>query len=377
MRFLKSLFLAVFLIVPALSQAALYSQIYVFGDSLSDTGRVFALTKQPSAPYYNGRFSNGKLWIEYLSDSLVMPYTASNNYAWAGASSSGNEVSFLPGFSSEIDSYLSAHPSADAKALYVIWIGSNDFSNGVSDPNTAVATAINNVMAGIDKLVKSGATNLLVLGIPDLGLTPKARSLNIAAASTQVSNSFNQTLIARLKPLTVNVGYVDIASFLQTVVGQPSSYGFSNVSDMCLVNSTVCSTPDQYLFWDSLHPTTKGHQWIAQYVYGLLMGAAYDAVQGELQLPVVDVLLADGTISTFNAKMRVIPNSSPLAFTLVESHSIAANSGLTMHAVFNFQTGTVNLPSVSVGQAHYQVSLQQATTASGSTQFVLTDIVPQ
>ena len=376
-RFLRSLCLLLIFIFPSVSQAALYSQLYVFGDSLSDTGRLFALVGQPKAPYYQGRLSNGKLWIEYLSDRLAIPYNASNNYAWAGATTSGNEVAFLPGFTSELDSYLKATPKADPQALYLIWVGSNDFTNGVSDANTAVALAVDNVMTGIDRLAKSGASNFLILGLPDLGQTPKAISLQTVASSSQLSSAFNQTLIARLKQLNLKVGYVDVESLLQTVVSQPSPYGFSDVTHVCVVDNTACSNPEQYLFWDSLHPTTAGHQYIAEYVYRLLTGADYNLTNGELQLPAVDVLLSDGTTRTFNAKMRVIPKSSPLTFTLLESHGIAANSGLIAHAAFNFQTGKVSVPSVMVDNIYYKVSLQQRDTATGESQFVLTEAVPQ
>jgi phospholipase/lecithinase/hemolysin len=376
-RFLRSLCLLFVFTFPEVSHAALYSQIYVFGDSLSDTGRLFALVGQPKAPYYQGRLSNGKLWIEYLSDSLAIPYNANNNYAWAGAMSSGNEVAFLPGFNSELDSYLKANPKADTQALYIIWVGSNDFTNGVSDANTAVAFAVDNVMTGIDRLAKSGASNFLVLGLPDLGQTPKARTLQTVTTSSQLNSAFNQTLIARLKQLSLKVGYVDIESLLQSVVAQPSEYGFSDVTDVCLVDNTACSNPDQYLFWDSLHPTTAGHKYIAEYVYNLLTGASYSSSKGELQLPAVDVLLSDGTSRTFNAKMRIIPNSSPLTFTLLESHGIAANSGLIAHAAFNFQSGKVTLPNVTVDNINYKVSLQQSSTATGESQFVLTEAMPQ
>jgi phospholipase/lecithinase/hemolysin len=376
-RFSRSLILLLIFLFPVASYAALYSQLYVFGDSLSDTGRLFALAGQPKPPYYQGRLSNGKLWIEYLSDSLAIPYNASNNYAWAGAMSSGNEVAFLPGFNSELDSYLKANPKADTQALYIIWVGANDFTNGVSDANTAVAVAVDNVMTGIDRLAKSGATNFLILGLPDLGQTPKAIGLQRVTSSNQLSSAFNQTLIARLKQLNLKTGYVDIESLLQTVVSQPSQYGFSDVTNVCLVDNTACSNPDQYLFWDSLHPTTAGHKYIAEYVYRLLTGASYNASKGELQQPAVDVLLSDGTSRTFNAKMRVIPNSSPLTFTLLESHSIAANSGLIPHAAFNFQSGKVTLPSVTVDNINYKVSLQQSSTTTGESQFVLTEAVPQ
>jgi len=49
---------------------------YAFGDSLRDTGR------EPAEPFfhYKGRWSNGPLWVEYLSTKLGLVYNPANNY---------------------------------------------------------------------------------------------------------------------------------------------------------------------------------------------------------------------------------------------------------------------------------------------------------
>ena len=54
--------------------ASVFSQIYAFGDSLSDNGNVFAATGMgfPPAPYAQGRFSNGPVWAENLAESDVL-----------------------------------------------------------------------------------------------------------------------------------------------------------------------------------------------------------------------------------------------------------------------------------------------------------------
>ena len=49
--------------------AAAFDAIVSFGDSLTDTGN------EPSEPYlhYQGRWSNGALWVEQLSVTLGFP----------------------------------------------------------------------------------------------------------------------------------------------------------------------------------------------------------------------------------------------------------------------------------------------------------------
>src|SRR4051812_35629246 len=76
----------VVLLLLAFSSVAVraFDSIYAFGDSLSDTGNIPA----PAPDYFDGRFSNGKLWIEYLSPQLGFEYKRTNNYAQEGAPTS-------------------------------------------------------------------------------------------------------------------------------------------------------------------------------------------------------------------------------------------------------------------------------------------------
>src|SRR5690349_25159216 len=86
--------------VPASSWGApLYSEMVVFGDSLSDTGNVHAastaqgLIPDPPPPYFNGRLSNGPIWVDRLAERLGIAspspsLTGGTNYAYAGAKTS-------------------------------------------------------------------------------------------------------------------------------------------------------------------------------------------------------------------------------------------------------------------------------------------------
>jgi thermolabile hemolysin len=67
------LIIAASLAAPVRAIAATFSQLVVYGDSLSDLGRAATATGGAFPPYgaaTNGRFSNGPIWVEYLAAQL-------------------------------------------------------------------------------------------------------------------------------------------------------------------------------------------------------------------------------------------------------------------------------------------------------------------
>jgi len=178
---LSALPLTLVAVVPKAAQAANLSlqdidRLYVFGDSLSDTGNVFAATGgafPQSPPYFNGRFSNGPLWVEYLADDLGLPRNPSTNFAYGGATTGSNNAinSALPGLQQEINGFTTANPSADPNGLYIVWAGANDYP-GAGDINPTIP--VTNLSNAVQSLAGVGARNILVvnLPVPDLGQLP-------------------------------------------------------------------------------------------------------------------------------------------------------------------------------------------------------------
>ena len=119
--------------------------LYVFGDSLVDTGNLFRATGGtfPSPLLYaQGRFSNGPLWVEDLSLNLGLPPNPVTNFAFGGSSSGlGNAVlptAPLPGLLGQVSLFAGLTPTADPKALYILSAGANDYLfAGVASPRRA------------------------------------------------------------------------------------------------------------------------------------------------------------------------------------------------------------------------------------------------
>lgn len=253
------------LLAPAV-EAASFSSVIVYGDSLSDNGNLFAATGIPGGPYYNGRRSNGPVAVEQLASALGAPLI---DFAWIGATTGtgnygdgGTTTSFggysLPGMQTELAATQAGLGPYLSSALFVVWGGPNDFlapSLLDTTPAAIVARAVGDEIGIVSTLLGMGAQHILVPGMPDLGLTPYFQSLGTTAAAqgSALTDAFNGALASSLPS---GVLFYDTAALIRDMGANPASYGFTDVTDACYNGVTVCANPSQYLFFDDFHPTT-------------------------------------------------------------------------------------------------------------------------
>ncbi len=247
-----------------------FSGVTVIGDSLSDTGRTARVLPFPFF-YYQGRVSNGPVWIEYFSAKLGLPYNPLENFAWAG-SHSGYLNSFgppLPGMRQQLNELLSLSKHVDKEALFVVFGGSNDFMRilvGGESPYVVIPEAVANIVTIVSQLRAAGAKNIVVVDLPNIGLTPRARAAGALAAAqaTGLSIMYNGLLNAALDTMDKKIIRVSAFDILNTLAASPASFGLTNVQDM---GAALFPGGDTYLFWDDLHPTTRAHRYIADRVF--------------------------------------------------------------------------------------------------------------
>jgi phospholipase/lecithinase/hemolysin len=290
-------------------QAGTIDAIYAFGDSLSDVGNVYAETSIPGppipgSPYVNGQFTNGNVWVQDLALDLgLAPLTPSllggSNYAWGtgetGVTSFNTSApgTDLLGATGQLAQFQAVHATADPNALYAIWIGSNDLNDMLAGaPPAQFGTDIGIVAANIDTAIGDlagiGAKKFLILTVPDLGDTPAALAEGpiASAGASEVSAAFDTTLVNGAGPIpslsalaageSISISVLDTYSLLDSIVADPALYDLSNVTQPCLTGEvdysggTPCATPNQYLFWDPLHPTAAADEIVASEALGIV-----------------------------------------------------------------------------------------------------------
>jgi phospholipase/lecithinase/hemolysin len=280
------------------SAAAMFTDMVVIGDSLSDQGNVFLLFRGfiPPAEYTDGtnfgRFTNGLNYIDYLSSALNLTVTPAlaggSNYATGGArtdSASLGGVSIGP-FSllDQRDSYVNGlGPSgANPEALHVVWGGSNDLTDIIEtvianpgfDPVPGIENAVNNIAGVVGSLAAANARTILIPNVPNLGIIPLITGGGPPVAeATALSGLFNTDLAAAMDNLSTvfpNTKLIEFDTFnlFTNVFQDPAAFGFTNVADACyselgVPGGTTCANPGEFLSWDGFHPTTAAHQLLA------------------------------------------------------------------------------------------------------------------
>lgn len=328
---MRRFFILVSLLCLSLSAHAIKAdKIVVFGDSLSDNGNLYSLTLHlipKSSVYYNGHFSNGNVWAEELAINLHLnPDNPDQfaDYAYGGAWAepfSDSHSFVIPDLSSQVAKYIkqARNDKHIAEHLFIIWCGGNDYLKGRSDVDYATTNTVNYIFDQVDVLIGLGAKQILLLNLPDLGKTPYAinhENKSHAAHLSQLTQMHNQKLLQKIKEADIErsfarIYFFDVYSYMNDAIEHPEQYGVKNTTAACypgtylpwgqqaeknndlytlqkmnidvmnqvdlqeaylngLSGATPCSNPDEYLYWDRVHPTAIVGKILAQSVTSIL-----------------------------------------------------------------------------------------------------------
>jgi len=293
LRFAAALVLLALGSAAAHAAASPYDKIVVFGDSYNDVGNIYAAAAQyhivyPPPPYYEGRFSNGPLWIEHVASDWGLPMLPSalggTDYAIGGAYLLQQvKVDGLPILSvqEQVAEYLALNGGhADPKALYAIEGGGNDILNATDFAPGQLAGQIATGLYGIEKTLRlAGGKSFLIPELIDVGHFPGAVAAGpeFSAFATATSLAADEMLADLLIPdeklAGINIFVIQTYHTMVAVANTPHHFGFTNIDSACLVTSGLavvseCADPTHTLYWDDEHLTEFGQAFFAVLVEG-------------------------------------------------------------------------------------------------------------
>ncbi|MGB0895153.1 MAG: SGNH/GDSL hydrolase family protein [Parashewanella sp.] len=276
----------------------------------------------PAPHYDNGRWSNGPMWPEYLSQRMGIDIANKQRYinvSHAGGWSLclGDKVLGIRDLKGNLTTVAKnmingslVPPCLDLIAkgfnykygnyrpndLAVVFFGGNDYLNLYQDPSRIVRAQAEVIDEAIDK----GAKNIAWLNMPNIAKTPRYVTGNAgdkAAETTRLIKQHNVELFLKFMELKVKYAKKGVKLVLVDankifndmlthsldynlqVIDRPCStipapglddtnLGRTNpsiraINEMAKPNGSICRNPQNYAFWDGVHPTTAVHKIIA------------------------------------------------------------------------------------------------------------------
>lgn len=291
------------------------TQLYVLGDSLSDSNNLSSILDSYTgewhkinfkSPFFDNSFTDGDTATKVLAKNLGLSLTPAwnnkttgNNYAVAGAlagqGDSFEDKWFLNKYSinKQADKLIQDHQIQQNDQIF-LEIGGNDLLNdmNVSDPNTQqlnIEKAINSEMTTIQNLINHGAQHLIISNAPDISDVPMFNQSTQKALAHKLSSDFDNLWHTQINDLIKNNEKINILPFdlnntVTNLISKAQKLGMNTTNqsisysiwDLLInkapqyVNGTTPQTINNNFFFDNIHPNKWGHQQIGNLLYQLI-----------------------------------------------------------------------------------------------------------
>ena len=285
--------------LPAGAQTAKpYDRLFVFGDSLVDAGNAqagrAASGGEDPAPaaqgYYQGRFSNGLTYADWLSRGVEGQVTTASAYGGRNFSVGGAQAREVagdasPSFAEQVASFRTSGQQFTADSLVLVTLGGNDIRSELAklgaNPRYVpdFAPTLTAMSEGLTSLYTLGARNFVITGLPDVGQIPVVTQFNsdaLEAAGRQMSLGLNTAFDGLTDQFAERTGanfiFFDFFAYQARIYADPTAAGLPaglNTTEACL-GTTAAPACTNYTYFDGVHPTRGIHQALGSGIAGQL-----------------------------------------------------------------------------------------------------------
>ena len=374
-----------------------FRRLLFFGDSITDEGRLLEPFR-PDPPYEGGRFTNGPVYAQVLTQELQDFGVRSNNYAYGGANAVPSEPQqYVIGLDAQVTEfeigYLFGAPSGSAA---VIFIGGNDYHDVNPNDPTIVDRVIERIDDAAVRLARRGVDEIILFNLPLSSQIPRWRFLSTAelAAEDAMIDAHNDRL-PTLKAAYDNAGVpttiVDVERLLREVRGEIETFGLRAYDDTLYLldederlvrnGTTIQFSPDEVAFFDPVHPSAAGHGILAAFAEATLR-ADRVTFHGDASNVVSGISGADFVVAGLG-------NDSVLAGAGIGNDTVSGSDGsdlliggrgndvLTGSLGSDLLAGNVGNDTASGGDGHdillLGIGLDSASGGAGNDLLIITD----
>ena len=278
---------------PASAHATAFNDLFVFGDSYSDTGSFT-------------EYSNGPTAVAYLAQDLGVTLTTSHNPnpGTDGVNFAQTAARITVGPTPPNANPLSVNQQVGQFASYAT-SGALTFNpssslffleEGLNDAQTPLATVTAAITSQVAQLYALGARSFELTSLPYLtGFASSADKFDVpyVALVQQLQQAYPDTTF----------GLSQFGQFFDQIVMNPAQNGFTNATDACVNGNQVCATPSTYFFYYGGHPSTAASQIVGNELFqeALALPAAGATAVPE---PATAAMFGMGTIGLLLARRK-------------------------------------------------------------------------
>ncbi|MEM7271174.1 MAG: SGNH/GDSL hydrolase family protein, partial [Pseudomonadota bacterium] len=293
-----------------------FDRLVYFGDSLTDSDEFFNASAAvaffgipPTEAGYDGQFSNGPVYSDFVPDLLGVEGGDEFNFAVGGAQTltdntvgdalagsglirpdaTAEDLAFRMDIDGQVDRFLASDLAggdlSDTAASFLI--GLNDFNDFVpmdleNVVNEAIAFGVaiaTNTITAAAQLSAAGVGTIIINELPGLEVFPTFESItpDLQALGAVVSAAQDDAIrqgAAQLEALGSEVIFVEWGTMLEEINADFASFGFQEFDETLVLgsngadgpNPAVADIPEDQVGWiDSVHPTTDVHGILAAF----------------------------------------------------------------------------------------------------------------
>lgn len=284
--------------------ATQFTKLFIIGDSLSDTHRMgngyIPYCPNSKRGYWDLRFSNGFLWIDYLLQDNPELSDKVHNYAVGGSGILKRYGSGIIGKTKkQAEDLVSENAASDvSNSMVIVWAGANDIKEAAKTGSAADFGQLTFETLRdetIEYLHGQGVDHFVLVGLPRIDLVPIGKTWTQAQRDWVeiATNTYNSALEAYAQ----DKGYVylDVAEKIGEILsGTVTSVNMTDLENPCHDGPNCVEqgdTPGAYqdkrceqkMFFDRVHPTTGAHCGIAKWMEQAI-STQYDIRGGDQDL---------------------------------------------------------------------------------------------